>query len=142
MVTPTQSQEPASEPQVAVNQDKKATGTEKEKEAEGGKKGKREKKEKTANNQRGASSSERTVVDVSRLDFRVGKIITAKRHPEADTLYIEESKGPLVISVALTIMYPTLVRCFNQECNSFFLVLRLIAGVSKSCQSGILRFLI
>jgi aminoacyl tRNA synthase complex-interacting multifunctional protein 1 len=28
--------------------------------------------------------------DVSRLDFRVGRIITAKKHPDADGLYVEE----------------------------------------------------
>lgn len=31
-----------------------------------------------------------TVIDVSRLDFRIGLITTAKKHPEADTLYVEE----------------------------------------------------
>ena len=36
-----------------------------------------------------ASSSE---PDVSRIDFRVGKILSAKRHPDADTLFVEESK--------------------------------------------------
>ena len=30
--------------------------------------------------------------DVSRIDFRVGKIVSAKRHPDADTLFVEESK--------------------------------------------------
>ena len=30
--------------------------------------------------------------DVSRIDFRVGKILSAKRHPDADTLFVEESK--------------------------------------------------
>lgn len=28
--------------------------------------------------------------DVSRIDFRVGKIVSAKRHPDADTLFVEE----------------------------------------------------
>ena len=36
-----------------------------------------------------ASSSE---PDVSRIDFRVGKILSAKHHPDADTLFVEESK--------------------------------------------------
>ena len=35
------------------------------------------------------------MVDVSRLDFRIGLIKTAKRHPEADTLYVEESEARL-----------------------------------------------
>ncbi|KAJ8403680.1 hypothetical protein AAFF_G00350060 [Aldrovandia affinis] len=29
-------------------------------------------------------------LDVSRLDLRVGRIITAKKHPDADSLYVEE----------------------------------------------------
>lgn len=29
-------------------------------------------------------------VDVSRLDLRVGRIITAERHPDADSLYVEQ----------------------------------------------------
>ena len=33
---------------------------------------------------------EEAAVDVSRLDFRVGKIVTAKKHPDADSLYVEE----------------------------------------------------
>lgn len=28
--------------------------------------------------------------DISRLDIRVGKILSAKRHPDADTLYVEQ----------------------------------------------------
>ena len=31
-------------------------------------------------------------IDVSRLDFRIGLITTASKHPEADTLYVEESE--------------------------------------------------
>ena len=42
-------------------------------------------------------------VDVSRLDFRVGRILTAKKHPEADSLYVEdvdlgEGKNRTVVS--------------------------------------------
>lgn len=33
---------------------------------------------------------EEAPVDVSRLDFRVGRIISAKKHPDADSLYVEE----------------------------------------------------
>lgn len=29
-------------------------------------------------------------VDVSRLDLRVGRIVTARKHPDADTLYVED----------------------------------------------------
>ena len=31
-------------------------------------------------------------VDVSRCDFRVGKIVHCEKHPDADTLYVEKSK--------------------------------------------------
>uniref|UniRef100_T1IWR1 tRNA-binding domain-containing protein n=1 Tax=Strigamia maritima TaxID=126957 RepID=T1IWR1_STRMM len=34
--------------------------------------------------------SDERQADVSRLDFRVGKIISAKKHPDADSLYVEE----------------------------------------------------
>ena len=30
--------------------------------------------------------------DVHHIDFRVGKIVSAKKHPDADTLFVEESK--------------------------------------------------
>ena len=46
-----------------------------------GKKGKGEKKQPEA-----ASDT----VDISRLDLRVGKIVGVKKHPDADSLYIEE----------------------------------------------------
>ena len=29
-------------------------------------------------------------VDVSRLDMRIGQIVGVKKHPDADTLYVEE----------------------------------------------------
>ena len=29
-------------------------------------------------------------VDISRLDLRIGKIMAVQKHPDADTLYIEE----------------------------------------------------
>ncbi|KFZ63546.1 Aminoacyl tRNA synthase complex-interacting multifunctional protein 1, partial [Antrostomus carolinensis] len=49
------------------------------------KKGEKEKKQQPA-----AGSSDAKPVDVSCLDLRVGCIITAKKHPDADTLYVEE----------------------------------------------------
>lgn len=47
-----------------------------------------EKKEKKQ--QPAAGSSNAKPVDVSRLDLRVGCIITAEKHPDADTLYVEQ----------------------------------------------------
>ncbi|XP_075356803.1 aminoacyl tRNA synthase complex-interacting multifunctional protein 1 isoform X5 [Mycteria americana] len=47
-----------------------------------------EKKEKKQ--QPAAGSSDAKPVDVSRLDLRVGCIITAEKHPDADALYVEE----------------------------------------------------
>lgn len=36
------------------------------------------------------ADDEASPVDVSRLDLRVGCIISAKKHPDADSLYVEE----------------------------------------------------
>ncbi|NXH23080.1 AIMP1 protein, partial [Bucco capensis] len=47
-----------------------------------------EKKEKKQ--QPAAGSSDAKPVDVSRLDLRVGCIVSAQKHPDADTLYVEE----------------------------------------------------
>ena len=30
------------------------------------------------------------VVDISRLDMRVGKIVAVEKHPDADSLYVEQ----------------------------------------------------
>ncbi|XP_061573469.1 aminoacyl tRNA synthase complex-interacting multifunctional protein 1a [Cololabis saira] len=56
-----------------------------------GKKKKPEKKggEKSEKKQ-AAPSQEEAKVDVSRLDLRVGRIITAEKHPDADSLYVEQ----------------------------------------------------
>lgn len=37
-----------------------------------------------------APSQEDAKVDVSRLDLRVGCIVTAEKHPDADSLYVEQ----------------------------------------------------
>lgn len=37
-----------------------------------------------------SNPEEEKPLDVSRLDLRVGKILSAKRHPDADSLYVEE----------------------------------------------------
>ncbi|XP_007946480.1 aminoacyl tRNA synthase complex-interacting multifunctional protein 1 [Orycteropus afer afer] len=37
-----------------------------------------------------AGSAESKPIDISRLDLRIGCIITAKKHPDADSLYVEE----------------------------------------------------
>lgn len=39
----------------------------------------------------GGGGSEKAV-DVSRLDFRIGRILKAWKHPDADTLYVEEGE--------------------------------------------------
>ncbi|XP_042222668.1 aminoacyl tRNA synthase complex-interacting multifunctional protein 1-like [Homarus americanus] len=50
---------------------------------------KSEKKEKKAGGG-GGKKQEEGPVDVSRLDFRVGRIVSAKKHPDADTLYVSQ----------------------------------------------------
>ena len=37
-----------------------------------------------------AAPQEEQKVDVSRLDLRVGLILTAEKHPDADSLYVEQ----------------------------------------------------
>ena len=37
----------------------------------------------------GAGAAEADKMDVSRLDFRIGKIVAVEKHPDADTLYVE-----------------------------------------------------
>ena len=41
----------------------------------------------------GGGSSTDAAVDVSRLDFRIGRILSVEQHPDADTLYVEQSKS-------------------------------------------------
>ncbi|XP_028306645.1 aminoacyl tRNA synthase complex-interacting multifunctional protein 1a isoform X2 [Gouania willdenowi] len=43
-----------------------------------------------ANKKQTASIQEDAKVDVSRLDLRVGQIISAEKHPDADSLYVEQ----------------------------------------------------
>uniref|UniRef100_A0A8C4EKV3 Aminoacyl tRNA synthetase complex interacting multifunctional protein 1a n=1 Tax=Dicentrarchus labrax TaxID=13489 RepID=A0A8C4EKV3_DICLA len=43
-----------------------------------------------AEKKQAAPSQEDAKVDVSRLDMRVGRIITAEKHPDADSLYVEQ----------------------------------------------------
>jgi len=45
---------------------------------------------KAAKGQKGEPGKDEETLDVSRLDIRVGKIITCKKHEAADTLYVEE----------------------------------------------------
>lgn len=47
-----------------------------------------EKKEKKQQSVPGSADSK--PIDVSRLDLRIGRIITARKHPDADSLYVEE----------------------------------------------------
>ena len=41
-------------------------------------------------------------VDIGRLDLRVGHIKSAKKHPDADSLYVEEVMGYKYLDLALT----------------------------------------
>ncbi|KAM7008944.1 aminoacyl tRNA synthase complex-interacting multifunctional protein 1a [Tautogolabrus adspersus] len=43
-----------------------------------------------AEKKQAAPSQDEAKVDVSRLDMRVGRIITAEKHPDADSLYVEQ----------------------------------------------------
>ncbi|KAM4052221.1 aminoacyl tRNA synthase complex-interacting multifunctional protein 1 isoform 3-T5 [Anomaloglossus baeobatrachus] len=59
-------------------------GEEKKKKEKPEKKGEKKEKKSTA------AEDDARPVDVSRLDLRVGCIVSAKKHPDADSLYVEE----------------------------------------------------
>ncbi|XP_067663533.1 aminoacyl tRNA synthase complex-interacting multifunctional protein 1-like isoform X2 [Haliotis asinina] len=74
--------EPASAPAPGPAKVKKGEKQEKKPEKkEGEAKGKKGK---------GAAEAEPEKMDVSRLDLRVGKILSAEKHPDADSLYVED----------------------------------------------------
>ena len=54
------------------------------------KKPKGEKKEKPAKEKKEVKKEEEAPVDIGRLDLRVGHIRKASKHPDADSLYVEE----------------------------------------------------
>lgn len=92
--TPTLTTEQAAQPSALKTQQVQATGgeevkTNKKKKEKGGK---REK----------APPAPEAPVDVSRLDFRIGKITRAWKHPDADTLYVEEGIISMGVKVGLT----------------------------------------
>lgn len=51
---------------------------------------KKDQPKKEAANAAAAAAKPEAPVDISRLDLRVGRIISAKKHPDADALYVEE----------------------------------------------------
>ena len=53
-------------------------------------KGKGEKKEKPPKEKKEVKKEDEPPVDIGRLDLRVGHIRKASRHPDADSLYVEE----------------------------------------------------
>ena len=53
-----------------------------------------------------------TEPDVHHIDFRVGKILSAKRHPDADTLFVEESKQQIIYCCQLS----TFCKIFLKKC--------------------------
>lgn len=75
-----------SEPVDISSETNKAKG--KERGGEGGGKGKKEKK-----TSGGGGAGGSTTVDVSRLNFKIGRILSVERHPDADSLYVEQSES-------------------------------------------------
>ncbi|XP_034044351.1 aminoacyl tRNA synthase complex-interacting multifunctional protein 1a isoform X2 [Thalassophryne amazonica] len=51
---------------------------------------KKKKPEKKGEKKQAVPTQDAVSVDASRLDLRVGRIITAEKHPDADTLYVEQ----------------------------------------------------
>lgn len=52
----------------------------------------KEKKEKKPKEKKepAAQTSEEEIVDISRIDLRIGKIVDVQKHPDADSLYVEK----------------------------------------------------
>ena len=84
--------EQATQPSASKPQQAQATGGE---EVKTNKKNKGEKKEKGGRREKAPPAPE-APVDVSRLDFKIGKITRAWKHPDADTLYVEEGMAEFV----------------------------------------------
>ncbi|XP_041941745.1 aminoacyl tRNA synthase complex-interacting multifunctional protein 1a [Alosa alosa] len=82
------SKPPASHPASAPPAHTSSGGSLPVKDSEGKKK-KPEKKEKQ-DKKMSSEVPEELKVDVSRLDLRIGRIITAEKHPDADALYVEK----------------------------------------------------
>ncbi len=63
-------------------------------EAKGAENTKEEKKKKEVTKEKKQAGTAPAIpsgpLDVSRLDFRIGKILKAEKHPDADALYVEE----------------------------------------------------
>ncbi|KAL7098311.1 hypothetical protein ACP275_09G008800 [Erythranthe tilingii] len=69
---------------------KKLTDKLKEVEISDGKKAKKEKAKKSAETKTKVSAPAEAEISISRLDIRVGLITKAQKHPDADSLYVEE----------------------------------------------------
>lgn len=61
-----------------------------EKTAKAAKAPKKEQPKKVSNEPNTTAGKQDAPVDISRLDLRVGRILSATKHPDADALYVEE----------------------------------------------------
>ncbi|CAF4456097.1 unnamed protein product, partial [Rotaria magnacalcarata] len=53
-------------------------------------KDKKEKKKKPAKEEKPGKTPANTAIDITRFDLRVGKIVSVEKHPDADSLYVEQ----------------------------------------------------
>ena len=81
---PTKAEAPPPTPATATSNKPEENKGKKKKGAEG--EGKKEKKA------GGGSTANTATVDVSRLDFKIGRILSVEQHPDADSLYVEQSE--------------------------------------------------
>jgi len=80
---PTQSAKPVEVPQ-PTTEAAVASGDQQEA------KDKKDKKKKPAKEEKPAKPAVNTAIDITRYDLRVGKIISVEKHPDADSLYVEQ----------------------------------------------------
>jgi len=67
-----------------------AVGTADATAADQGKKSKKKAKDQEKSKSGAAPVSVNTAIDITRFDLRVGKIVSVEKHPDADTLYVEQ----------------------------------------------------
>ena len=62
----------------------------------------------------GGGASGNAAVDVSRLNFKIGRILSVEQHPDADSLYVEQGECLCLVIVWYT--YPVLMSTHKKTC--------------------------
>jgi tRNA-binding EMAP/Myf-like protein len=64
----------------------------------------------------GAKATANTAIDITRFDLRVGKIVSVEKHPDADSLYVEQidvgEERPRTVFKSLYILFQKKIKFF------------------------------